>query len=77
MLERDGGQFLNLVADCLRKEGRLVTVDQPDMVHPAAMHPNGGPMMNGSSGSVPMASMTMHRSYEGNPGINPRALGGG
>ncbi|CAA7267460.1 unnamed protein product [Cyclocybe aegerita] len=67
-LEREGGPFLNLVADCLRKEGRLVNAEDPPVLHVT------GQMINGAS-APGMDAMSIQRSYEGNPGINPRALG--
>jgi hypothetical protein len=33
VLEREGGSFLNLVEDCLRKEGRLLNVERPVSSH--------------------------------------------
>lgn len=71
VLEREGGSFLGLVEDCLRKEGRLASVDhagisqqQPGMnhsLHSIRLDMNGGRAVPG-------------RPYDGNPGINPRAL---
>ncbi|KAJ3516512.1 hypothetical protein NLJ89_g1080 [Agrocybe chaxingu] len=68
MLEREGGPFLNLVADCLRKEGRLINAEDPAVLHVT------GQIINGPAASG-MDTMNVQRSYEGNPGINPRALG--
>jgi len=150
VLEHEGGAFLSLVADCLKKEGRLATVDQSPNTstisssshHVATMsinapqhqripilsstpsqrsslsistaqsqHPSISissatsqhtPISLGSAGSqqhntIPIGSGSSHhppgymplhlisdspldnpnrnRTYEGNPGINPRALG--
>ena len=63
VLEREGGPFLELVADCLRKEGRLIAADQ-SLVTPSPVHATTSQMIN-----------NVAHDYEGNPGINPSALG--
>ena len=59
VLEREGGSFLELVKDCLQKEGRMEPVSNP----PPPDHSNAA-----------IESMDPTHSYEENPGINPRAL---
>ena len=65
VLEQEGGSFLNLVEDCLRKEGRLLSVE-----HAVSSHPQQD--MNNQQDHVLIPS----RSHEppGNPGINPEDL---
>ncbi|KAF9475444.1 hypothetical protein BDN70DRAFT_883709 [Pholiota conissans] len=70
MLEREGGSFLGLVEDCLQKEGRMVPVVPPPISQPS----NGQIPASRPPHSIPMASINPIRPYEGNPGINPRAL---
>jgi len=74
VLEREGGPFLALVADCLRKEGRLVTTDQSAAPPPVSADANSSHMMD----HLPSSNESvMHNSsdFERNPGVNPRALG--
>ena len=60
VLEREGGTFLELVRDCLQKEGRMEPVSN-------------SPQPVDHSNAVIEAMDPNHR-YEENPGINPRAL---
>ena len=60
VLEREGGTFLELVRDCLQKEGRMEPVSN-------------SPQPVDHSNAVIEAMDPTHR-YEENPGINPRAL---
>ena len=69
VLEQEGGSFLNLVADCLKKEGRLVSPDQPNY----ALLDTGQPLREGVASS-PSPVTNSHRTYDGTQGINPRAL---
>ncbi|KAF8963149.1 hypothetical protein BDZ97DRAFT_1662073 [Flammula alnicola] len=69
VLEQEGGSFLNLVAECLKKEGRLATTDLS-----ATSQPGNGQILNSPSADITLASIDPSRTYEGNPGINPRAL---
>jgi hypothetical protein len=70
VLEQEGGSFLNLVEDCLQKEGRMVPVARPSISQPG----NGQLPVRGSSPNNNIGSVNPIRHYEGNPGINPRAL---
>jgi hypothetical protein len=67
VLEQEGGSFLNLVEDCLRKEGRLLSVE-----HAVSSHSDAQQDMNNQQDHVLIPS----RSHEppGNPGINPEDL---
>ena len=67
VLEREGGSFLSLVEDCLRKEGRLVIVE-----HPASSHSDTQQDMN-SRQDVVLIPSGSHEPPD-NPGINPEAL---
>ncbi|KDR78681.1 hypothetical protein GALMADRAFT_1262756 [Galerina marginata CBS 339.88] len=69
MLEQEGGSFLNLVADCLRKEGRLVPTDLPPVSEQGSSH-----TLNGHRPESALGGINQSRPYDGNPGINPRAL---
>ena len=66
VLEREGGSFLNLVEDCLRKEGRLLNVERPFSSHLGTQH------MNKQQGGVHILSGS-HEPPD-NPGINPEDL---
>ena len=68
ILEQEGGSFLNLVADCLKKEGRLVSPEQPNY---ALLDTTEQPLREVVT-SVPVTNS--HRTYDENQGINPRAL---
>ena len=70
VLEREGGSFLSLVEDCLRKEGRLVTVECP-----ASSHSDTQQYMN-SQQDVDDHVLILSASNEPPdiPGINPEAL---
>jgi hypothetical protein len=61
VLEREGGSFLNLVEDCLRKEGRLLSVERPVSSH-SDIHQDHVFIPSGSN------------EPPDNPGINPEAL---
>jgi hypothetical protein len=61
VLEREGGSFLNLVEDCLRKEGRLLSVERPVSSHSDIQQDL---VLISSGGNEP----------PDNPGINPEAL---
>ncbi|KAF9532679.1 hypothetical protein CPB83DRAFT_847186 [Crepidotus variabilis] len=78
VLEREGGPFLELVADCLSKEGRLVPTEQSMDIPAPEMQPNTQQMMHNHNvapdGVSIMQDMQM-QAYDGNPGINPSALG--
>jgi len=70
VLEREGGSFLSLVEDCLRKEGRLVIVERPVSSHLGTQQD-----MNSRQDvvdHVPIPSGS-HEPPD-NPGINPEAL---
>lgn len=72
VLEREGGSFLGLVEDCLRKEGRLAPVDRPGTSQSIPNQPLRNlcaDVTNGGGGG-----RNLHLSYDVNPGINPRAL---
>jgi hypothetical protein len=69
VLEKEGGSFLNLVADCLKKEGRLVSPDQPN--HTLL---DTGQALPEVVASVPSPVTNSQRTYDGTQGINPRAL---
>lgn len=69
VLEQEGGSFLNLVEDCLQKEGRMVPVARP----PISQLGNGQLPVSGSPPNN-IGSVNPIQPYEGNPGINPRAL---
>jgi hypothetical protein len=69
VLEQEGGSFLNLVADCLKKEGRLASPDQPN--HALL---DSGQALPEVVASVPSPVTNSHRTYDGTQGINPRAL---
>ena len=58
VLEREGGSFLNLVEDCLRKEGRLFSVERPVLLY------------SDIRGDV----ASLGSDEGDNPGINPEAL---
>jgi hypothetical protein len=70
VLEREGSSFLSLVEDCLRKEGRLVTVECP-----ASSHSDTQQYMN-SQQDVDDHVLILSGSNEPPdiPGINPEAL---
>lgn len=69
VLEQEGGSFLNLVADCLKKEGRLVSPDQPNhtLLDTRQALPE-------AVATVPSLVTNSHQTYDGTQGINPRAL---
>ena len=67
VLEREGGSFLNLVEDCLRKEGRLLSVERP-----VSSHSDTQQDMNSQQAHVPIPSGS--NEPPDNPGINPEAL---
>ena len=67
VLEREGGSFLSLVEDCLRKEGRLLSVD-----HLISSHSGTQQDMNKQQGDVHFPSGG-HEPPD-NPGINPEDL---
>ena len=67
VLEREGGSFLNLVEDCLRKEGRLLSVE-----HPVSSHSGTQQDMNNQQEHVLIPSGS-HKPSD-NPGINPEDL---
>jgi hypothetical protein len=69
VLEQEGGSFLNLVADCLKKEGRLVTFDQPNYTP----LDTGQPLCE-QAASMPSSVINSHQTHDGTQGINPRAL---
>lgn len=66
VLEREGGSFLNLVEDCLRKEGRLLSVERPVSSHSDTQQD----MNNQDHVLIPSGS---HEPPD-NPGINPEDL---
>ncbi|KIM39241.1 hypothetical protein M413DRAFT_447192 [Hebeloma cylindrosporum] len=70
VLEQEGGSFLTLVADCLKKEGRLVSPDQPTY----ALLDTGQPLREGIASVSSLTTTDSHRTYDGSQGINPRAL---
>ena len=67
VLEREGGSFLNLVEDCLRKEGRLLSVERPVSSLPGTQQD-----MNNQQRDVHIPSGS-HEPPD-NPGINPEDL---
>ena len=67
VLEREGGSFLSLVEDCLRKEGRLLSIE-----HPVLSHSDTQQDMNNQQGNVIISSGS-HEPPD-NPGINPEEL---
>ena len=67
VLEREGGTFLNLVEDCLRKEGRLLSVERPVSSHSVNQQ-----VMNNQKDDVHTPSGS-HKPPD-NPGINPEDL---
>ena len=67
VLEREGGPFLNLVEDCLRKEGRLLSVERPFSSHSDTQQD-----MNNQKDHVLVPSGS-HEPPD-NPGINPEDL---
>jgi len=69
VLEQEGGSFLNLVADCLKKEGRLAI---PDQLHSTLLD-TGQPLREHTTG-MPSSAVNSQRPYDGTQGINPRAL---
>ncbi len=77
VLEREGGPFLALVADCLRKEGRLVPTNQSAAPPPVSPNANSSHMMDHlpSPNDPVMAGLQNSSDFERNPGVNPRALG--
>lgn len=76
VLEREGGPFLALVADCLQKEGRLVPINQSSAA-PLSVSPNASSHMMDhlpSPSEQAMAGLQISSDFESNPGIYPRAL---
>ena len=69
VLEREGGSFLNLVEDCLRKEGRLLIVERPVTV---PSHSDTQQDVNNQQNHVLIPSGS-HEPPD-NPGINPEDL---
>jgi len=69
VLEQEGGSFLNLVADCLKKEGRLIIPDQLDYTP----LDTGQPLRERTAGMRP-SMINSQRPYDGTQGISPRAL---
>ena len=69
VLEQEGGSFLSLVEDCLRKEGRLIMVD-----HRVPSHSD--TQQDTNSRQVVHSVLIPSGSHEppDNPGINPEAL---
>jgi hypothetical protein len=67
VLEREGGSFLNLVEDCLRKEGRLLSIGRPISLHSDTQQD-----MNNQLDHVLIPSGS-HEPPD-NPGINPEEV---
>ena len=66
VLEREGGSFLNLVEDCLRKEGRLLSIECPVSSQSDMQD------VNNQQDHVVIPSGSHEPPY--NPGINPEDL---
>ena len=69
VLEREGGSFLNLVEDCLRKEGRLLNVERPVSSQSDIQQDH----MNNQQDHVLIIPSGSHEPPD-NPGINPEDL---
>ncbi|KAF8903697.1 hypothetical protein CPB84DRAFT_1773929 [Gymnopilus junonius] len=69
VLENEGRPFLDFVATCLNKEGRLVNPDNARVSHQSSTNT----LQLGSG--IHFGEMHHSRQYEGNLGVNPRALG--
>ena len=71
VLEREGGSFLSLVEDCLRKEGRLLMVERSVSSHSGTQQDMNSQPDGINHVPIPSGS---HQPLD-NSGINPEALG--